>query len=357
MDSAAPSWDSPTPSPLPQRPGPTLAPFTLTGYADIEFIEELGDPGEDMDSFVWKVRIDGGEPYYALKMVKSSHQEILTCSQGPGAKTDIRVNQFRFNSHHHLRRTVGSHLNRPLKTPQLYLDYFDPFNCECRVYGRLHEERREELAVRAHGYLLLTPEQEVEVAKRTMPNEFYDPDTDDDLFGRLLEPLARDRPVHASVKDLATDEIHFGPQHVDQLCRDLEDLHRLGILVRDITTSNYIGGKLIDFSRAWTMPHPSLERIDEKELWKQRYSDPCDLQDCIIDLGARDRWDEVDWPDELDACVRDKRENDGCGTDPRRYDWRKWEPDLEAVDAFMENDLYGPPFDEEEWIPEEECIR
>ncbi len=65
MDSAPASSD--TPLPLPQLPGPKLAPFTATGYADIEFIRELGDSNH-MDSFVWKVRIDGRD--YALKMVK-----------------------------------------------------------------------------------------------------------------------------------------------------------------------------------------------------------------------------------------------------------------------------------------------
>lgn len=35
-------------------------------------------------------------------------------------------------------------------------------------------------------------------------------------------------------------------------------------------------------------------------------------------------------------------------------DWRKWENDLAAVDAFMENDLYGPPYPPyEEWVWEE----
>lgn len=54
---------------MPQLPGPKLAPFTPTAYADLEFIEELGNPAEDMDSFVWKVRINGEEPCYALKLV------------------------------------------------------------------------------------------------------------------------------------------------------------------------------------------------------------------------------------------------------------------------------------------------
>lgn len=60
------------PEPLPQVPGPKLAPFTSTAYADIEFIEELGNPDNDVHSHVWKVKINRTDTYYALKMVCSS---------------------------------------------------------------------------------------------------------------------------------------------------------------------------------------------------------------------------------------------------------------------------------------------
>ena len=57
------------PAPLPQAPGPKLAPFTPTARARIEFIEQLGDPEVNQDGHVWKVRINGGRRFYALKMV------------------------------------------------------------------------------------------------------------------------------------------------------------------------------------------------------------------------------------------------------------------------------------------------
>lgn len=44
-----------------------------------------------------------------------------------------------------------------------YINYLDPFHCECRVYGRLKQEGREDLAVRAYGYVLLTQAQERQV--------------------------------------------------------------------------------------------------------------------------------------------------------------------------------------------------
>jgi hypothetical protein len=59
------TMSSSLPKPLPQVPGPKLAPFTRTAHASIQFIKELGEPGAD--GHVWEVRIRG-QPY-ALKMV------------------------------------------------------------------------------------------------------------------------------------------------------------------------------------------------------------------------------------------------------------------------------------------------
>lgn len=67
MDPMAAS--SPPPKALPRVPGLKLAPFTPTAYADIEFIEELGNLAVDMDAYIWKARINGAAGYYALKMV------------------------------------------------------------------------------------------------------------------------------------------------------------------------------------------------------------------------------------------------------------------------------------------------
>ena len=58
------------PRPLPQVLDPKLAPFAPTAYADIEFIEQLGDPTSNKDGHVWKVKINGTGPFYALKMVR-----------------------------------------------------------------------------------------------------------------------------------------------------------------------------------------------------------------------------------------------------------------------------------------------
>ena len=46
--------------------------------ADIELTEELGNPKTDADSHVWKVKINGEEKKYALKMVNMLFQAVTS---------------------------------------------------------------------------------------------------------------------------------------------------------------------------------------------------------------------------------------------------------------------------------------
>jgi hypothetical protein len=148
------------PKPLPQVPGPKLAPFTPTAHADIEFIRELGDPENNLEGHVWEVKVNGMAPNFALKMVRTRNFFLGTVS----SVLIVGLDQFGFCSYAYLQETSG--LMLPLARPGLYTDYMDPFNCECRAYGRLKDENRGDLAVRAHGYLFLTAEQEAEVIER-----------------------------------------------------------------------------------------------------------------------------------------------------------------------------------------------
>ncbi len=120
---------------------------------------------------------------------------------------------------------------------------------------------------------------------------------------------------------------------------DLEDLHRLGILVRDITTYNYIGGKLIDFSRAWTAPHPFSEAVNRHLVEGELNADPCSLQRTFIEWGMPRDWDWDVIPEELVNCMMGEGQNGPYGYDPSLCDWRKWEKDPAAADAFMMHGL------------------
>ncbi len=335
------------PEPLPLVPGPRLGPFTPTAHAAIEFIEELGNPGQDKDGRVWKVRIDGKPREYALKMVSRSRgrparrKSPSTCIDNYTHLRSFFSNyQFDFNPTKFLREGISPGLVGRLALPQLYTDYFDPFSCECRAYGRLKQEGREDLAVRAHGYLLLTPQQEAEIDRRASNAKYPSVDYRTTLDGQNMWSRCeehRDLPVRAIVKTLVSPEDPFTTDHVSQMWQDLEDLHRLGILVRDITVFNYIGGKLVDFSRALTTPHPFPGAMSRSTVDRLLGREPDRLHAAFVDWGMSRDWDWDVIPEDMLKCVMGEGDADTqggpYGADPRQYDWRKWEKDPAAETA------------------------
>ncbi|CAN8105730.1 unnamed protein product [Discula destructiva] len=117
---------------------------------------------------------------------------------------------------------------------------------------------------------------------------------------------------------------------VPQLREDLEALHKLGILVRDVHVGNFLHGKLVDFSLAWTMYHPCLDRISDSDLRTLRRAEVLELERLIYDW-----WDQqsdsvdVKVPEGLSRCTH----GDEYGVDPREYDWHKWEDSSEATET------------------------
>lgn len=207
------------------------------------------------------------------------------------------------------------------------MDYYDPFNCECRAYGRLKEAGREDLAVRAHGYLMLSPEQEAEVT--TKMGRRYLSDFPDN-WGAHSEH--RSQPVRAIVKDLVTDEEEEGrpmlttEDQARQAWADLKALHALGICARDIHQGNYLGGKLVDFSRAWTMYHPGLMSCSTYRLAMLR------MREARMLVSLFEKW-EFAIPRDLKACAVHHFHD----ADPTSYDWRKGD---EVAGAHVDGQLY-----------------
>ncbi len=245
--------------------------------------------------------------------------------------------EFYFNCSQWHQEAGAGELNYALVSPQHYLDFYDPFNCECRAYGRLLAEQRTDLAVRAHGYLLLTPDQEAEITT-AVSSEPYIPDIDRPILnGRGVwarQEENRYLPIHAILKDLVPDDTEpFTPDQMDGMWRDLQDLHRLGILVRDVRVGNYLGGKLIDFSRAWTAPHPRFVFMDKKTVDAECVRDPHYLREGIIDYARVVGWDwetdEAAMPEGLDECDLEEEGADPFGVDPRLYAWWELEGGLE----------------------------
>lgn len=197
------------------------------------------------------------------------------------------------------------------------------------------------------GYLLLTPQQEAEITKRITGKDYEAIDDRTELdggnpWGRYEEH--RHLPIRAIVKDFIDHDVPFSPSQVPDMWKDLEYLHKLGILVRDIHVFNYIGGKLVDFSRSWTVPHPSFvpTAMRPKRIQRARERDPQSLRKAIVEWGIGNDWDwdEVAIPEELTNCASGRGQNDCYGQDPRLYPWFKWEKDPDAAKALMENGIF-----------------
>lgn len=214
-------------------------------------------------------------------------------------------------------------LQRPEPTPQDYIDYLDPFNCECRVYGRLKEEHREHLAVRAHGYVLLTKDQEERITE--VSGEYVDWENHPEPL-RCSGPFRRwevhrHEPLRAIVKDFVESSGPLVASQVPQMYADLEELHKLGVLVRDIHPGNYLEGKLVDFSMAWTSPHICFERASPAGIKEVRSMEPYKFEK-MVDEWAYWLNEEIEKPEELLRWHSDEEQD--FGTDPRLYKWHKW---------------------------------
>lgn len=258
--------------------------------------------------------------------------------------------QFYFNTWKYLESAPAKYLNRPLAKRQSYIDYFDPFNCECRAYGRLKQENREDLAIKAYGYLLLTPEQEAEVTKKIEGDLYKEPQGAHEVLDGdntwCRREQHRHHPIRAIVKQLVAAHAEpFGSADIPRLWSDLEELHKLGILVRDVHIGNYLGGKLIDFSRSWTMYHPCLDRIPPSTLQEFRQGEAQGLMDLLYEWSNENYTEQVAIPESLEYCAGTL--GDDCGHDPRSYDWRKWEKDVSMADSYVAEELYT------DW----ECVR
>ncbi|KAK4097698.1 hypothetical protein N658DRAFT_518423 [Parathielavia hyrcaniae] len=250
------------PVPLPRVPGPKLAPFNPDARADIEFVEFVGREN-NLDSQVWRVKINGA----ALHQSYFCHSETLRTGQ-------------------------GGDLARPLATSQLY----------CRANGRLEEEKREDLAVKAYGYLLLTPQQEIYLARKEL------------VSGKAPNP-----------------------HEAQHMWSDLDNLHLLGIFVGDTHGGNCVGGKLVDFSRSWTMYHPASVHIRDSELQGLMLEELQHLLDYYYLLkNSLPRTIAISQDLEAFCSGHISKYNNL----PSAYNWLKWEKSSDMAKAYVDGKLF-----------------
>jgi hypothetical protein len=154
----------------------------------------------------------------------------------------------------------------------LLLDSTSFYN-ECRVFGRLKELGREDLAIKVYGYVRLDMKDDKvrqpfvdhckknlkqpmdaaaveELEKVYIRNMTHNWTGDEPAFGIVKEWIPGPEKV-LSEKALSQRRI----KQLPRLLRNLHDLHKSGIIVQDLKTEQYLDGHLADFSHAWTIPH------------------------------------------------------------------------------------------------------
>lgn len=264
--------------PLPLCDGPKLQPFEFWD-APITFLEYLG---EGLHSHVFKIDVCGKA--YALKLFRFAYP----------------ISWYGLTHHPEVGDNRQGSLD--LAVVRTAYDYLEPFNCECRAFGRLQESGHDDLAIDCYGYLLLSQANE-----RAMMDKFrkefgcdlrFDGDEDgcygvgEDIRSRFKDADGKEPPLRGIVKAFGRgEEEYLTTPLARRMLRDTTRLHQLGIVWLDLDSRQYIDGKTCDFSTAVTSPHPLLTpelnpRLTPSQL---RTINEVAFNNCIMDYIQLDR--------------------------------------------------------------------
>ncbi|KIL95750.1 hypothetical protein FAVG1_00488 [Fusarium avenaceum] len=303
----------PTLEPLPPCPGPKLEAFTddITKH-NFKIIQEVG---AGCHSVVWKVELDG--KLYAIKFFNHSGTQIPYYNPG-GFFYKQRPYSEDWKS---LKPSDG--------VPQTVIDSLlldsTSFYNECRVFGRLKEVGREDLAIKVYGYIRLDMKDKKvrqpfvdyyntiksvfgdaasgdtaeEFEERYIRNMVHAWDNTEPAFGIIKEWIP-EPPIVLSEKGLSQ---RFASQ-LPRLLRNLRNLHKLGIVMQDLKGCQYIDGHLVDFSHAWTIPHTYGPEGGVQPRWMFESMAAWDLK-CFQDMMDEERDRNEDFG--LDVKMSDVR--------------------------------------------------
>ncbi|RBR11252.1 uncharacterized protein FIESC28_09136 [Fusarium coffeatum] len=251
--------------PLPDCEGPKLECFIddIT-TCDLKILGMLGTGGH---SQVWKAEING--KVYAIKTF------VYQPTQDPCFMLDPIDNDIRYEYDEGFCPKPSSDITQAtIDSLRLHATTF--YN-ECRVFGRLKELGREHIAVKAYGYLQFDLSDE-KVQRHFLPfgngarqrlalSGNKEP-SDEDVIRHFMEHDDLGKPMMGIVKEWVDsiegqdawlsydrDMVKRYIGHMPRLLRNLKELHKSGIVVRDLAGRQYLDGQLVDFSSAWTIPH------------------------------------------------------------------------------------------------------
>lgn len=162
------------------------------------------------------------------------------------------------------------------------LAYLHPFGCECRAYARLQELGVESaVAVPCFGYLFIDGVNLQKLRSKDTFDWSEDWGYSAECEGQPLCALVKEYIELPSPRDVTPaelTEVNVTPKTISTFIRTVKTIHRSGILIQDINSENVFHGKISEFSRAWTMPHPCLiPRILDDTFFERRFRDACML--------------------------------------------------------------------------------
>ncbi|KAK0610729.1 hypothetical protein DIS24_g12031 [Lasiodiplodia hormozganensis] len=141
-----------------------------------------------------------------------------------------------------------------------FYNYSEPFNAECRAFGRLRESGHEDLAVQCFGYVLLDEKHE-----HIIMSQFSDKNLEfngngenpgiDDMRSRFLGRHGKPPPLRGIIKALGKADEPLRKRSARKLYQSIVSLQQLGIINIDVAHRQLIDGKFADFSTAITTPH------------------------------------------------------------------------------------------------------
>ncbi|KAI0137802.1 kinetochore Sim4 complex subunit FTA2-domain-containing protein [Hypoxylon sp. NC0597] len=310
--------------PLPHCDGPKLKPFPFKGPQKITFLEYLG---KGLHAHVVKIEIQG--QIYALKLFTFPYNHYWL---GPTDDFDIE----------------------DVEAMSILYNYSEPFNCECRAFGRLQEAGCEDLAVKCYGYLLLDEEHE-----RAMKDRFKDlnltfsgnplypqrEDNKNDMRWRYPCNDGRPPPIRGIVKEFGPGNEELTTRYARRILRNVIQFQQLGIINLDLDDRQLIGGKISDLSTAITTPHfvtnpelnprltPEWISAMEHETFQYCRSDYQNFDVMVDDWNEwceneRERISVYAFPGECSGRIKynlrelPSRMGVYSHVDPRLYDWR-----------------------------------
>ncbi|KAK7191786.1 hypothetical protein PSPO01_02235 [Paraphaeosphaeria sporulosa] len=222
---------------LPEIDGPKLGPFKSPYFHysdDFQFEELLHEPSSSGggEGNVFKATLNGEA--YAVKLFKFFDKD---------------EGRFRF----------WDSQNEQITDVDL-VGNLDPFNAECRAYGRIEEiytKYRTKnidigiIAIPCYGYIEISSSHERDIVARFGPLDFQRSETN------TITPL------RAIVKQYSS-HIPIDPKKrsIKLMLRDLKTMHNNGLYPIDIRAENYREGRLVDFGMALTEPSCVLRVLD-----------------------------------------------------------------------------------------------